>query len=594
MLQLLAMRDALVEERDLVAKGLAFQVVAARAEGRTLTVRVEPMRGTRTAAIDEALEGNRACWGEALEHGADVHFVDPDNATLVLRWVHGSPPAPGSRIRLFAPDFITPLLDVLAVPEHWQRAAALVGLGEHQTIGRLPLPAPFRSLRRRQGEAIRAAFHSRLQLIGPPGTGKTYTVGAIAAYVLTRAPNARILLLAPTNVAVDTALIAVDDWLRRIGAAPSVAGSMKRIGSRLDGRKFRDRGHLLAPGVDRAADALAVLEVEEPPRGDTPAYDAWKRKVEGARAQLRADVGTVAAGARLVATTCAFAFMHYATLVDCGRWDFAIVDEASQVPLPAAAAAGALGERALFAGDPNQLAPVVQSPKAEVQEQLSRTAFDLRGNITRVVLDEQSRMAPEICRVVGEAFYAGRLRVCARAGADADWCRAREPRRISGRPLAHLHVEPVDGGAVWSARHSGPVRLASARLMVALVERLLGSGADMADILVLTPFRAQRALIRSICQQHDRLRRLRVSTVHRSQGSEAPIVIFDPVQGQSAFLTGPTGRRLVNVALSRAQVHAIVLASPADLGNAWLRSVHRLAIRSPATAGHDAGSPRAP
>lgn len=593
MLQLLAMCEALAKERAHIAKGLAFQVLGTRPEGPSLLARVEPMRGTRTAAIDEALEGSRAVWGKALEHIADVHFVDPDNGTLVLRYVRGAPPEVGKPIRLFAPDFITPLLDVLAVPEHWQRATALLGLGERQQIARLPMPAPFRALRRRQGDAVAAAFHARTLLVGPPGTGKTYTVGATAAYVLTRAPTARLLLLAPTNVAVDTALLAIDDWLASL-ARPEVAATMKRVGTRLDGRKFRDRGHLLASGVAKAAQALAALELEEPQRGDTAAFAQWKRRVEAARAQLRADVGAVASEARLVATTTAFAFIHYATLVDCGKWDFVVVDEASQVTLPAAVAAGALGTRAMFAGDPGQLAPVVQCPDGDVQELLSRTAFDLKGGPTRVVLDEQSRMAPEVCRVVSAAFYAGRLGVCRKAAADPGWRRLREPWFIDGRPLAHVQFEPVDGGPVWSQKYSGLVRFASAKLVVELAERLLGSGADVADIMVLTPFRAQRALIRSLCRSREALRRLKISTVHKAQGSQARIVVFDPVQGQSTFMMGATGRRLVNVALSRAEVHAVVLASQADLANAWLSAVHRLATAPPATPSHDAGRERAP
>lgn len=65
-------------------------------------------------------------------------------------------------------------------------------------------------------------------------------------------------------------------------------------------------------------------------------------------------------------------------------------------------------------------------------------------------------------------------------------------------------------------------------------------------------------------------RAVRVSTVHRAQGSERKIVIFDPVDAGSPFLNSETGRRLINVAASRAQAHLIILVGETDLQNPYL------------------------
>lgn len=40
-------------------------------------------------------------------------------------------------------------------------------------------------------------------------------------------------------------------------------------------------------------------------------------------------------------------------------------------------------------------------------------------------------------------------------------------------------------------------------------------------------------------------------------------------------------KRLVDIALSRAKVHALVLASPQDLGNPWLCSIAKLGSGKP-------------
>jgi hypothetical protein len=107
-----------------------------------------------------------------------------------------------------------------------------------------------------------------------------------------------------------------------------------------------------------------------------------------------------------------------------------------------------------------------------------------------------------------------------------------------------------------------------------MVSQLTAAGLDSSSVLVLVPFRAQRSLVRSQLQKAG-LTRIRVSTVHRSQGSECHTVIFDPVAGTSPFLGGEAGRRLLNVALSRAQARLVVLLSDRDRGNLVLDRIAR-------------------
>ncbi|MCM3420834.1 ATP-binding domain-containing protein [Sphingopyxis alaskensis] len=76
-----------------------------------------------------------------------------------------------------------------------------------------------------------------------------------------------------------------------------------------------------------------------------------------------------------------------------------------------------------------------------------------------------------------------------------------------------------------------------------------------------------------------------VSTVHRAQGSERTLVIFDPVDGTSNFLQGRDGERLINVAISRAKAHVIVPFVREDLNNPALGLLHKIASKSFQTAG---------
>ena len=90
---------------------------------------------------------------------------------------------------------------------------------------------------------------------------------------------------------------------------------------------------------------------------------------------------------------------------------------------------------------------------------------------------------------------------------------------------------------------------------------------------MLTPFRAQRALIRQRLRAHGIPETVKVSTVHRAQGSEAPVVLFDPVDGAQPFLQTEEAGRLINVALSRAQAKVVVYLSPADASNPLLAPI---------------------
>jgi len=94
----------------------------------------------------------------------------------------------------------------------------------------------------------------------------------------------------------------------------------------------------------------------------------------------------------------------------------------------------------------------------------------------------------------------------------------------------------------------------------------LSSEMDAKDILVLTPFRAQRRLIKSFIKKSG-IRGVTVSTVHRAQGSERHTIIFDPVAGSNKFLKTEDAPRLINVALSRAKARLVLLLSNQDLEN---------------------------
>ena len=570
---------ALQEEREFANQSIGFSVTSSRHEGvyGILKIEISRQTGSRAAVIDESLEGSRVYWEIDEQKGqGEVFFTNADEGELVIRYSGAILPKDGDTIWLYRRDFLTPLIELWEDKEKVRKAAFVLNRKKRGHDDTLELPKKFEDLRARQSDAIQASLSKASLILGPPGTGKTFTLGAMVAYLLVRYKNSRIILTGPTNTAVDTALLSVDKWLKRLGRIEQFKNNIKRVGSHFDPRKYRDTPYLLAPGFAETATELAILELEEPSKADVAAYTIWKEKVEITRSKLRTDITEISSRSRLIALTTASAYIWYEELKNVGNWNFIVCDEASQVIMPGALMAGALANRSVFMGDPHQLPPVVQCHFAHVQKALNTTVFDVLKKAERVQLNEQSRMGPAKCNAVSKTFYSGDLKVCPKYGKDPEWKKYRSPVHIDGRPLPHVHFEFIEDEAQWSKKYNGYIRLMSADAVRNIAEELLGSYTDAEDIVVLTPFRSQRALIRKMFYK-DHLRPIRVSTVHKAQGTESKIIIFDPVQAGGPFLNSENGRRLINVATSRAQAHIIFIANKKDLQNPWVKKIHGLA-----------------
>lgn len=567
---------ALRSEREASQRGLPLEVTETSEEDGYFLLTVRPQKGRR-ATIDERLEGARVKWGDELESAGRIKVVDVENDRLIVDPGRGSRPGKDETIWIFLNDFLSPLIDL------WEGDdAALVRKRLKQSHDTTPLqevralPRQFDELRERQKLAVHAAHHRVSLLIGPPGTGKTHTIGAMAAYLLNRFKLARILVVGPTNVAVDTALLSIDDWLQRIGRE-DIARGCKRLGAHFDPNKFLGRDHLLAPGIAEKAKNLLMLELEEPSKSKIAEYVRWKDRIAAARADLDADVHSVSQTARVVGLTVSSAFRWRHALKKAGPWPFVICDEASQVIKPAAMMITALGQQTIFAGDPQQLSPIIQDRQESVGKMLGETAFDVFAHVSTVRLNEQSRMTHAICSAVGAVFYQGDLKVCMKAARDANWKQERSAVFVNGRQVPRVCFDSVSEPMNWSQQYGGPIRFMSAQLVKTAIDELMGSYTDPESILVLTPFRSQRSLIRQLLQRNHRA--ISVNTVHRAQGAERSIVIFDPVEGASPFLAGSEGARLINVAVSRAKAHVIIPFHEYDLSNPYLSRLHSISSK---------------
>jgi len=157
---------------------------------------------------------------------------------------------------------------------------------------------------------------------------------------------------------------------------------------------------------------------------------------------------------------------------------------------------------------------------------------------------------------------------CSKNGAWTKERRLKKHQKVGGDHTSVVRVE-TDGS--WSPKYHGPIRYESAEIITDLVSQLCKDPCNE-RVLVLTPFRAQRTLIRVFLKKAG-CKKVPVSTVHRAQGTEQQTVIFDPVKGDSKFLRTEEAERLVNVAISRAKARFIVLLSAGDRRNPLLSRI---------------------
>ena len=139
--------------------------------------------------------------------------------------------------------------------------------------------------------------------------------------------------------------------------------------------------------------------------------------------------------------------------------------------------------------------------------------------------------------------------------------------RLTTLPLENAHIGIYDTskiGSLPSRTDSGSYyNLYQAFLTVSLATQALENG--YASVGIISPFRPQTNLIQKILKDENLDTKIEADTVHRFQGGEKQIIIFDTTTARPTKLTddqaeGGDDEKLLNVAFSRAKEKCIVIA----------------------------------
>lgn len=493
-------------------------------------------------------EGTRGCIWPHLDRRVTVHKMDAQAGIAVFkrqRSADGREPVPRRMtvipIDMVRADAIEAALRRIA--ERYLSGAALPPALDDLLARRVPrLRGSVESLAAaevefgeevsvdRACEIVQSLDGTTLAVQGPPGTGKTFLAARCAVRLLEEGKRVGV---------TSNSHAAIDQLMAEISKVADARGlSALRVGRVLP--KGRTASVLEDRRVDRADEMGALCH-----RGS---------------------------GAHQLVGGTAFAFADPAAR----GFDHLFVDEAGQVALANVVAMSEAATNLVLVGDPMQL-PQPTRGTHPGESGLSALEYLLQGRATvsrdrGLFLNMTRRLHPAVCRFISETFYEGRL-----VHDPSTARRYIEHGPGSRLPPAGIVFEPVvhRGNGRSSDEEVARIR----QLVRELSEAAVVSEADTSsappesdasirrraidparDVLVVAPYNAQVRRLQAA------LPGLRVGTVDRFQGQEAPVVIVSMCASDAE--SSPRGLEFLldpnrsNVALSRARCLAIVVASP--------------------------------
>ena len=421
---------------------------------------------------------------------------------------------------------------------------------------------------------LRSKYNPVTFVWGPPGTGKTYTLARTAANKYFQ--EKRVLILSHSNQAVDVLIGELSDFINKKNRFRE--GDILRygFGSReqlSDWEAVTTSGLLEKQDPGLAEEKEILLEERKHlkqdiarsfSRRDTNHLLELETKIARVLDKIRQKEIQFVKDAFVVGTTLAKAASDPAIYEK--NFDLVIVDEASMAYVPQAAFAAALGKRVIVCGDFKQLPPIAASRDPLVTKWLKEDIFHRAGVADWVndgklhphlfLLKEQRRMHPEISAFTNHYIYHSLV-----GDHESVWKSRNqivESAPFPGRSSILVDTSFTGAHCITERTSQSRINIWQALLSFQLIHESYLSG--LRSIGYVTPYRAQAQLMELILDDLYEKERITAdiiaATVHRFQGSERDVMVFDTVEGgpqtrAGMLVTGKDSERLINVAITR-------------------------------------------
>lgn len=468
-----------------------------------------------------------------------------------------------------------------------------------------------------QCESIQKAVYNPVSFVwGPPGTGKTTTLGYIVANLMLQ--GKKVLFLSNTNRAVDVGMLSVMESLHAIGKSNMIP-EITRFGDIALSSEALDRIHheklaeVRRTKLRQKAAQLQELlsqyqklqdegESIELDGGTIPtelgqqldAVIAIIRKqggirkmeelTEGLQNQLQGADFFELINKKVVGTTLArvcTSEMFYDL-----EFDAVVVDESSMASLPyLVIMAARCRHNMIVAGDPMQLPPISMTTNEDARKLLEQDIFAYASGanepndlfqwhdynpLATSFFDMQYRLNADLADIISDVFYEGRLRSPDTATKTA----SRKSYEVIDTSSLNPSLDKKKKDFGFSPKNDQHLNVV-ADLVTKLVMRDL---VPMEQIGIIVPFRSVVWDVRLALKKKG-FGDVEVGTIHTYQGREKKVIIFDTVMsgevrnGRVTHFSvrpfdeqknGLSVHRLLNVAFSRAKDRLYVIA---DMGH---------------------------
>ncbi len=439
-----------------------------------------------------------------------------------------------------------------------------------------------------QLDAIRKAMIQTVSFIwGPPGTGKTATLGYIMANYVIRGKS--VLFVSNTNRAVDHGMLGLMNAMETLGLR-AIPRRITRFGERVLESEHLDKIHfehqlaeVMQKRMQEAADLQHWLDALSLPELTPQQKLHVERKIEqlGGYEAVEDQIREITQKEhhafvqlrrfRVVGTT--LARVCTSEMLESMDFDAVVIDEASMANIPYMLVMASKAKKHLvIVGDPMQLPPIAITDDTESRSILEQDIFAaVSGAKTTGELFQwhddhpgftsffniQYRMQSDLARVISEVFYEGRLL----SAAEHAMAEKKTPVTLTNNKTVKGNREKAGMSSGESMNKTGlssitlldsssmrpvlrqdakrkgfhPVNDVHVTLIHDLVRQfLLEDRIGLHEIGVIVPFRSTVWHLRRELRGRNRWYDLEIGTIHTFQGREKKVIILDTVMSGEA------------------------------------------------------------